>query len=178
MKAAKTYFNKPLEDLASAEAAILAAIPQSPTKFDLTKNAEEVCAEVVPEGGTCTKFNLVVPATSEVVVRRNYILDRMKTYSPLSGKRHTLREYESRRRSRSSSPRSSASEWKAPHFVWQVRNELARLPRPAGRCLREDRHQRLGDDDNNLGMQGITEKWVYAASRAPNMKAPTRSSTT
>ena len=28
--------------------------------------------------------------TTEVVVRRNYILDRMKTQSPLSGKDHTL----------------------------------------------------------------------------------------
>ena len=61
--AAEQYFGKELDELTLAEAAILAAIPQSPTKFDLTKNAVQVCAEAVPEGGTCPKFNLVVPLT-------------------------------------------------------------------------------------------------------------------
>ncbi len=43
--AAKGYFGKPLADLTLAQFAILAAIPQSPTKFDLMKNAEEICLE-------------------------------------------------------------------------------------------------------------------------------------
>ena len=77
-----------------AETAILAAIPQSPTKFDLMKNAEQVCAVEPAEGTECTKFSLLVPADSEIVVRRNYILDRMKTQSPLSGARHSVDEYE------------------------------------------------------------------------------------
>ena len=41
--AAKGYFGKSLADLTLAQDAILAAIPQSPTKFDLVRNAEEVC---------------------------------------------------------------------------------------------------------------------------------------
>ena len=48
--AAKGYFGKKLEDLTLAQFAILAAIPQSPTRFDLIRNAEEVCMdEVDPE---------------------------------------------------------------------------------------------------------------------------------
>ena len=43
--AAKGYFGKSLEDLTLAQIAILAAIPQSPTKFDLVRNAEEVCLD-------------------------------------------------------------------------------------------------------------------------------------
>ena len=56
-----------------AQYAILAAIPQSPTKFDLIKNAEEVCLDTpVPERPTprgddppeCEKVELVVPRTA------------------------------------------------------------------------------------------------------------------
>ena len=46
--AAKGYFGKALEDLTLAEDAILAAIPQSPTKFDLVRNAEEICLDDPP----------------------------------------------------------------------------------------------------------------------------------
>src|SRR5918994_3557977 len=48
--AAKGYFGKKLAELTLAEYAILAAIPQSPTRFGLMRNAEEVCLdEVDPE---------------------------------------------------------------------------------------------------------------------------------
>src|SRR5436190_7235992 len=65
--AAKGYFGKSLQQLTLAQAAILAAIPQSPTAYDLTRNAEEVCLDNVAEGQECTNFKLVVPATSEIV---------------------------------------------------------------------------------------------------------------
>ena len=84
--AAKSYFNKNLHDLTLAEGAILAAIPQSPTKFDLTKNAEEECLVELPapvEGEPppecpADKLQLVVPNDTEIVIRRNYVLDRMQ----------------------------------------------------------------------------------------------------
>ena len=69
--AAKSYFGKSLANLTLAQDAILAAIPQSPTKFDLMRNATEVCLEDVAEGQECTKFKLVVPHDSEIVQRRN-----------------------------------------------------------------------------------------------------------
>jgi membrane peptidoglycan carboxypeptidase len=171
--AARQYFNKSLEDLTLAEAAILAAIPQSPTKFDLTKNAEQVCAEIVPEGGTCTKFNLVVPATAEVVIRRNYILDRMKTESPLSGKRHTMREYEAAKAEPVILAPQLPVQWKAPHFVWQVRNELGRIlcpGQPVDACEKIDTGGYHVTTTVNMDMQGTAEKWVYAAARATNLK--------
>ena len=59
--AAKSYFGKSLDELTLAQDAILAAIPQSPTKFDLIRNADEVCLENVAEGEECTNFKLVVP---------------------------------------------------------------------------------------------------------------------
>ena len=46
--AARGYFGKALSDLTLSEFAILAAIPQSPTKFDLVRNAEEVCLDATP----------------------------------------------------------------------------------------------------------------------------------
>jgi peptidoglycan glycosyltransferase len=171
--AARQYFGKELADLTLAEDAILAAIPQSPTKFDLTKSAEQVCDEVVPEGGTCTKFKLVVPASSEVVTRRNYILDRMKTLSPLSGKRHTLSEYEAAKSEPVVLAPQLGAQWKAPQFVWQVREELARILCPGqsvDSCEKIDTGGYHVTTTLNLSMQGTTEKWVYAAARAPNLK--------
>jgi membrane peptidoglycan carboxypeptidase len=171
--AAKTYFGKELKDLTLAEDAILAAIPQSPTKFDLTKNAEQVCDEVVADPADCTKFKLVVPAESEVVVRRNYILDRMKTESPLSGKRHTLAEYEAAKVEPVVLAPPISNQWKAPQFVWQVRNQLANILCPgesADACQKIDTGGYHVTTTVNLTMQATTEKWVYAASRAPNMK--------
>ena len=65
-------------------------------------------------------------------------------------------------------------QWRAPHFVWQVRTELARIlcPGQAGRRVREDRHGRLPrhDDARTGTCRASTEKWVYAAARAPNLK--------
>ncbi|MEO8438150.1 MAG: biosynthetic peptidoglycan transglycosylase, partial [Chloroflexota bacterium] len=77
--AAKSYFGKSMADLTLAQDAILAAIPQSPTKFDLMRNATEVCKQNVAEGEECTDFTLVVPPDSEIVQRRNKVLDLMKT---------------------------------------------------------------------------------------------------
>ena len=46
--AARGYFGKSLDELSLAQYAILAAIPQSPTRFDLMRNAEEVCLDKNP----------------------------------------------------------------------------------------------------------------------------------
>ena len=70
--AAKGYFGKALEELTLAQYAILAAIPQSPTKFDLVKNAEEVCLDDPPPRrrharATARRARMVVPHDSEIV---------------------------------------------------------------------------------------------------------------
>jgi membrane peptidoglycan carboxypeptidase len=171
--AANTYFGKELKDLTLAQAAILAAIPQSPTKFDLSKNAEQVCAVAEEEGVTCPKYQLIVPADSEVVVRRNYILDRMKTESPLSGSRHTVDEYEAAKAEPAIIEAQGGIEWRAPHFVWQVREELARILCPdstVDECEEIDTGGYHVTTTLDWKMQQTTEKWVYAAAIAPNAK--------
>src|SRR4029453_12099475 len=51
--AAKAYFGKELKDLTIAEAAILAALPKSPSNYDLVRNAEHRCSVEVDADGAC-----------------------------------------------------------------------------------------------------------------------------
>ena len=171
--AAKGYFGKPLEDLTLAEYAILAAIPQSPTKFDLMRNADEVCLDDPPpdpeSDEVCERSQLEVPASTEIVQRRNYVLDLMKTRSPLSGKRHSSQEYEEAKLEPVIiKPQVSAS-WRAPHFVWQVREALATIlcPDTPSDCEKVDTGGYRVTTTLDWTMQKATEKWVFAAARAP-----------
>ena len=51
-----------LKDLSLAQYAILAGIPQSPTSFDLVKNAEETCLDApVPEDPVDFYFAFLPP---------------------------------------------------------------------------------------------------------------------
>jgi membrane peptidoglycan carboxypeptidase len=173
--AARTYFNKSLEDLTLAEIAVLAAIPQSPTKFDLTKNAIQECTVEIADDEDCPigKSRLVVPSDSEVVVRRNYILDRMKTQSPLSGSRHTVQEYESAKSEDVVLAPQLGVQWRAPQFVWQVREELAKILCPdaqADECDKIDTGGYRVTTTLDWKMQQTTQKWVYVAARATNLK--------
>jgi peptidoglycan glycosyltransferase len=171
--AARTYFNKALKDLTLAEAALLAAIPQSPTKFDLMKNAVEDCTTEVAAGETCAKTQLVVPDDAEVVERRNYILDLMKTRSPLSGSKHTVQEYEAAKSDPVILAPQLGVQWRAPHYVWQVREELAGILCPEAQtddCEKIDTGGYRVTTTLDWKMQQTTEKWVYVASRATNLK--------
>jgi membrane peptidoglycan carboxypeptidase len=176
--AAKGYFGKSLDELTLAENAILAAIPQSPTKFDLMRNAEEVCLDDPPpdpeSDEVCKESRLEVPATSEIVERRNYILDLMKTRSPLSGTRHTREEYDQAKLEPAIiKPQVSAS-WRAPHFVWQVREALTGIlcPDTPLDCEKVDTGGYRVTTTLDWSMQKVTEKWIFVASRAPNSKDP------
>jgi membrane peptidoglycan carboxypeptidase len=175
--AARTYFGKDLKQLTLAQDALLAAIPQSPTKFDLVKNAEEVCKKDVPEGTDCpaADLQLIVPDSSEVVVRRNYVLDQMKTRSPLSGARHTVNEYEAAKSEPVVIAPQVGAPWLAPHFVWQVRNELGSIlcpDLPVDKCEKIDTGGYSVTTTLDWTMQATTEKWLFAAARAPNLKNP------
>ncbi len=60
--AASGYFGKALDKLTLAEYAVLAGIPQSPTKFDLMRNAEEICLDKkVKEDDECQDIQLAGP---------------------------------------------------------------------------------------------------------------------
>ena len=73
------------------------------------RNAEDVCLDKNPpdpdSDEVCKKSQLEVPLSSEIVQRRNYILDLMKTRSTLSGSSTTRPSTTRRRKSRSSSSR-------------------------------------------------------------------------
>ncbi|MEK6720225.1 MAG: transglycosylase domain-containing protein [Chloroflexota bacterium] len=175
--AAQSYFKKTLDELTLAETAILAAIPQSPTRFDLTRQAVVVCGielaveEVCPLAETA----LVVPPDSEIVVRRNRILDLMKTRSVLSGARHAVDEYERAKKESVILASQAATPWKAPHFVWQVRAQLAEIlcpGQPADGCEKVDTGGYRVTSSLDWPAQQIAEKWTYVAARAPHAKKP------
>ena len=173
--AAKAYFGKDLADLSLAQYAILSAIPQSPTKFDLLKNAEEVCLdEEVEEGTECEKIQLEIPMTNEVMQRRNYILELMKSRSPLTGDQHTASQYEAAKREPAIIAEPVQATWRAPHFVWQVRDELAEIlcPDAPDDCDKVDTGGYRVTTTLDWDMQKIVERYVYAAARAPHAKDP------
>ncbi|MGZ8437685.1 MAG: transglycosylase domain-containing protein [Candidatus Limnocylindrales bacterium] len=172
--AAKSYFGKSLADLTLAQDALLAAIPQSPTKFDLVRNAVPQCLEDVAAGADCTKFKLVVPMDSEVVVRRNHILDLMKTRSYLSGANHTFAEYDAAKEEPVELAQQVSATWKAPQFVWLVRHQLGEqfCPDTPDNCPKVDGGGMKVKTTLDWNMQKVAEKWVYAAARVPNASNP------
>ncbi len=169
--AARSYFGKRLADLTLAESALLAAIPQWPTRFDLVQNAVE---ETFEDDKGDEQTRLVVPLTTQVVQRRNYILDRMKTHSVLTAGTHTDAEFEAAKAEPVVLAPQVASRWRAAHFVWQAREELGQIlcGTAADDCEQIDKggYQVLTTLDYR--MQRITEKWVYAAAIIPNTKQP------
>ena len=173
--AARGYFGKELKDLTIAQFAIIAAIPQSPTKFDLLKNAVEICLdEDLQEGEECAKIQLEVPATSEIVQRRNYVLDLMKTRSFLTTDRHTAAELEAAKREPAIIQQQVSATWRAPQFVWQVRDALAQIlcPDSPDDCPDVDTGGYRVTTTLDWEMQKIVERYVYAAARAPQSKDP------
>jgi membrane peptidoglycan carboxypeptidase len=173
--AAKGYFGKALAELTLAQHAILAAIPQSPSTFDLVRNAEEVCLEDVEEGEECARFKLVVPQDSEIVIRRNKVLELMATRSPLTGDKHSLGEYEAAKNEPVELVPQTSAAWKAPHFVWQVRRQLGAMlcPDSPSDCPAADLGGYKVITSIDMGMQKDVEKWAYVAARATNAKNPT-----
>jgi membrane peptidoglycan carboxypeptidase len=176
--AARGYFGKALDELSLAQYAILAAIPQSPTRFDLMRNAEEVCLDANPPDAdseeSCKKLQLEVPATSEIVQRRNYILDLMRTRSPLSGSRHTNAEYDAAKLEPVVIKPQTPAPWRAAHFVWQVREALTSIicPDDPAECEKVDTGGYRVTTTLDWSMQKIAEKWTYVAARAPHSSNP------
>ena len=120
--AAQSYFGVALEDLSISQAALLAALPQSPSSYDLVRNAIQRCNGPVNEAEECidkADIQLVVPEDTDIVRRRNLVLDLLKedragcsrrTRSPThrSTRPRTRRSCSPRRPSRAGSPRTSS----------------------------------------------------------------------
>jgi penicillin-binding protein 1A len=173
--AARTYFNKSLKALSLSETAILAAIPKSPTAYDLVKNAEEVCSVPVNADGGCPKngeLQLVVSPDSAIYQRRNDVLQLMKTRSPLSGSKYTADQYEAAKSEPVVLSPQVGVNWLAPHFVWQVRSQLADILCPdvsADQCNDIDTGGYRVTTTLDWKMQATVQKWLYAAARVPNL---------
>jgi membrane peptidoglycan carboxypeptidase len=173
--AAQSYFGKDVKDLTLAQMAILAAIPQSPTDYDLARNAVDGCAVQVPDGTDCpaASVQLVVPQTSAIVQRRNLVLESMKTRSVLSGKNHSEADYTAAKSEPVVLAPQVLPQWKAPHFVWQVREQLGALL-----CGVASKDACEGVDTGGYQVtttldwkaQQSTEKWLYVAARIPQAK--------
>ena len=163
--AAKSYFGVSLNKLTLAQAVILAAIPQSPTDYDLVRNAV-----LQPDG------KLVVPADSPIVQRRNYYLQLMEQRLPLpiTGSQYTVADFQAAMNEPVVLAPQTAPAWKAPQFVWQVRQELADdlcgVGVPTCPVLEKGGLKIYSTLDYRV--QKLAEKWVQAAAVVPQSKDP------
>ena len=176
--AAKSYFGKPLSELTVAEAAILAALPKSPSNYDLVLNAVEECSVPVAEGDDCpatATTQLVVPEDTDIVQRRNQILDLLAEgdRTPLSGNQYTRQDFLDAKNDKVVLAPQTIPQWTAPHFVWAVQNELrTKLCGEAATCdVLEAGGLRI-TTTLDTKLQKIAEKWVKAAAIVPNAKDP------
>ncbi|MHB8893377.1 MAG: transglycosylase domain-containing protein, partial [Candidatus Limnocylindrales bacterium] len=173
--AAESYFGVPLKDITLAQAAILAALPQAPSSYDLVKNAVEDCVEPGETEDTCKTSRLVVPPDTRIVTRRNLVLDLMsKGRTPLTDGTYSAADFQAAMEEPVVLAPQVTSTWKAPHFVWQVRRELTtRLcGADAETCPILERGGLDITTTLDMRLQGIAEKWVKAATIVPHSKNP------
>ncbi len=170
MAAARSYFGvSDLSKLTLAQAAILASIPQSPSEYDLVRNAVE---QPTANG----KTQLVVPADALIVQRRNQALELMKTRSVLTAGQYTDAQYDAAKQEPVILVPQTAPRWRAPQFVWQVRRELDKIlcgPDAAqDACPKIDTGGFRVVTTLDWTMQRSAEKWSNAAGRGPVQKNP------
>ena len=178
--AAISYFNKELDELTLAQYAVLASIPQSPTKFDLMRNAVRECQVAIEEGEECPADQVLLivhdtDATDDIIDRRNFVLEQMKTRSVLSGSKYTAEDYETAKSEELILTPPVSAQMKAPHFVWQIRDQLGALL-----CGEEDKENCEAVDTGGYKiittldwkMQQTVEKWLYASTRVTHRKNP------
>ncbi|HVA86950.1 MAG TPA: transglycosylase domain-containing protein [Candidatus Saccharimonadales bacterium] len=166
--AAKSYFGvTDLSKLTLAQAAILAAIPQSPGDYDLVRNAIQ---KTDSKGRTL----LVVPPNSAIVQRRNYVLDQMVAHRWLTRPGQPGAITDAQIEAAKNDPvilvPQVVANWRAPHFVWAVRSELATIlcPQDPTNCPQIDTGGYTVKTTLNWNMQKVAEKWVKAAVLGPN----------
>jgi peptidoglycan glycosyltransferase len=164
--AARRYFGvEDLHDLTIAQAAILAALPQSPSSYDLVKNA------VVASDGS-----LVVAPDSDILLRRNRILDLMAVgdRTPISGDTYDADDFLAAKADRAALTRQAQPPWIAPHFVWAVRSELAAqlCGVEASTCPALEQGGFRVITTLDTGLQAVAETWVKAAAIVPKAQDP------
>ncbi len=172
LAAAKGYFGVDnLHELTLGQVALLAALPQSPSSYDLVRNAVKA-----PDGTLYVPLNTGLP----VVERRNYILDLLANDPDrrvLTGNQYGAQDFENAK----SEPiilapqdtQQALQQWLAPHFVWAVRDELAqKLCAGADTCPELERGGLKITTTLDWNMQQIAEKWVTAGVLLPHASDP------
>jgi len=176
--AVETYFGIPLDKVDPAQAAIIAGLPKSPSNYDLVRNAIEECKTPVTGDEDCPSKDstLVVPQDTNVVQRRNAILDLMSQpgRTPLSGAQYSSDEFKAAEDEPVTLAAQVTPNWIAPHFVWAVRDELASQICGEGveSCDRLDQGGLRVTTTLDANLQKIAEKWVKAAAIVPKAKDP------
>ncbi len=164
--AALSYFGVDPKELTLAQAAILAALPQSPSSYDLVRNAV-----TGPDG------ELVVPPDTDIVQRRNQVLDLMASgRTPLMDEARDTpspAEFERAKREPVELAPQEDEPWIAPHFVWAVRDELTTLLCPETETCNavEEGGFRI-TTTIDLDLQAVAEKWVKASAIVPKAEDP------
>ena len=164
--AARSYFGVgDLDDLTIAQAATLAALPQAPSAYDLVRNAVET------DDG-----RLVVPADSAIVLRRNLVLRLLAddpTRRELTGGTYTRQDFVEAMDEELVLTPQRQPDWRAPHFVWYVRDELAqKLCGEAETCGPLEQGGLRVVTTLDWDVQRSAEKWVQAAALVPHRADP------
>ncbi|HWH23366.1 MAG TPA: transglycosylase domain-containing protein, partial [Candidatus Limnocylindria bacterium] len=167
--AAESYFGiDDLHELTLGQAALLAALPQSPSTYDLVRNAVED-----PFG------NLYVPVDPEniqIVARRNHVLELLRTDPTrrvLTGDQYSEADFERAKSEEILLAPQVVPRWRAPHFVWAARQELAeRLCGEAETCPVLERGGLRVTTTLDWNLQQAAEKWVTAAVILPHSDDP------
>lgn len=157
LTASQQYFGKTLDQLTLGEAALLAAIPQAPSTYDLRENS------VVGEDGV-----IRVPLDSAVAKRRGVVLDLLKSARangiPQETATITDAEIEAARTEEIVLIPSPIVEMSAPHFVNRVRDFLVGIL-----CTETETCQQQLDTGGykvisslDWEMQKAAEKWVLS----------------
>ncbi|MBA2556805.1 MAG: hypothetical protein H0V12_05570, partial [Chloroflexi bacterium] len=131
--------------------------------YDLVRNAVE------REDGT-----LVVPPTARIVERRNLVLDLLaEDRTPQSGDTYSDADFEAAKEESVVLAPQRAPRWRAPHFVWAVRAELAEtLCNEAPTCPELERGGFSITTTLDWEMQRVAERWVQAAATVPQADDP------
>ena len=168
--AARSYFGvDDLNDLTLGQMALLAALPQSPSSYDLVRNS------VVADDGT-----LYVPLDESIpiVARRNFILEQMAsdpTRLVLTGGQYTPEQLRAAKKEPIIlTPQApELQQWLAPHFIWALREELAtKLCADEPTCPQLERGGLRITSTLDVNLQTTAEKWVDAAVWLPKDADP------
>ena len=172
MAAAKGYFGvDSLNELTLGQVALLASLPQSPSSYDLVRNAVQG-----PNGQLYVPLDQTIP----VVARRDYILDLLASDPSrlvLTGNKYGPQDFENAKNepivlAPQDTPQQQ-QQWLAPHFVWAVRDELAqKLCNGEDTCPALERGGLKITTTLDWNMQQIAEKWVTAGVLLPHQTDP------